>query len=171
MLIDALSYLHSRQTQHRDLKPSNIILTDNGQYLKLIDFGLSDTDSHAILKAPAGTEGYMAPEGSSDIYSLGCILREMHLGWTSRWVTKKCCAPLNRRYKDTATIKRDLHRSWFWPGRMLLFVSSSLFPILPFIYVYSALIFRKVCEVSTFFRNFAVKIRNRKGKWQRKRGN
>ena len=36
-------------------------------YLKLIDFGLSDTDSHAILKAPAGTEGYMAPDGPSDI--------------------------------------------------------------------------------------------------------
>ena len=70
MLMEVLAYVHSRQTQHRDLKPSNIMLTYNGQHLKLIDFGLSDTDSHAILKAPAGTEGYMAPEGPSDIYSL-----------------------------------------------------------------------------------------------------
>lgn len=123
MLLEVLGYIHSRQTLHRDLKPSNIIITNNGQFLKLIDFGLSDTDSHAIFKASVGTEGYMAPEGSSDIYSLGCILREMRLGWTSRWVIQKCCAPFHRRYKVTATIKRDLHRCWFWPKWILLFLS------------------------------------------------
>ena len=125
MLLEVLAYIHSRQTQHRDLKPSNILITNNGQHLKLIDFGLSDTDSHAILKAPAGTEGYMAPEGASDIYSFGCILREMRLGWTSRWVTHKCCAPLHRRYKDASTMKRDLHRCRFLPKRILLFLSMA----------------------------------------------
>lgn len=122
MLLDALAYIHSRQTQHRDLKPSNILITHNGQYLKLIDFGLSDTDSHAILKAPAGTEGYMAPDGPSDIYSLGCILRELRLGWWSRLVIQKCCAPSIQRYTDIKTIKRDLHRCWLWPRRILLFI-------------------------------------------------
>ena len=126
MMLDALAYVHSRQAQHRDLKPSNILITHNGQYLKLIDFGLSDTDSHAILKANAGTEGYMAPEGASDIYSLGCILREMELGWLSRWVVRKCLAPLHRRYKDVASIQRDLHRCWLWPKRILLAVSIVL---------------------------------------------
>ena len=96
MLLEALAYVQSRQTQHRDLKPSNIMLTHDGQHLKLIDFGLSDTDSHTILKAPAGTEGYMAPDGPSDIYSLG--------------------------YTDVETIKRDLHRCWQWPRRMFLIV-------------------------------------------------
>ena len=122
MLLDALAYIHSRQTQHRDLKPSNIMLTHDGQHLKLIDFGLSDTDSHAILKAPAGTEGYMAPDGPSDIYSLGCILRELRLGWWSRLVIRKCCAPSIQRYTDIKTIKRDLHRCWMWPRRILLFI-------------------------------------------------
>lgn len=122
MLLDALAYIHSRQTQHRDLKPSNILITHNGQYLKLIDFGLSDTDSHAILKAPAGTEGYLAPDGPSDIYSLGCILRELCLGWWSRLVIRKCCAPSIQRYTDIKTIKRDLHRCWLWPRRILLFI-------------------------------------------------
>lgn len=125
MMLDALAYVHSRQAQHRDLKPSNILITHNGQYLKLIDFGLSDTDSHAILKADAGTEGYMAPEGASDIYSLGCILREMELGWLSRWVVRKCLAPLHRRYTDIASIQRDLHRCWLWPKRILLIVGIS----------------------------------------------
>ena len=122
MLLDALAYIHSRQTQHRDLKPSNIMLTHDGQHLKLIDFGLSDTDSHAILKAPAGTEGYMASDGPSDIYSLGCILRELRLGWWSRLVIRKCCAPCIQRYTDIKTIKRDLHRCWLWPRRILLFI-------------------------------------------------
>ncbi|MBO7538756.1 MAG: protein kinase [Prevotella sp.] len=122
MLLEVLAYVQSRQTQHRDLKPSNIIITHDGLHLKLIDFGLSDTDSHAVLKAPAGTEGYMAPEGSSDIYSLGCILRELHLGWWSRMVIRKCCAPSNQRYTDVETIKRDLHRCWQWPRRMLLLI-------------------------------------------------
>ena len=122
MLLDALAYVHSRQTQHRDLKPSNIMLTNDGQHLKLIDFGLSDTDSHTILKAAAGTEGYMAPDGSSDIYSLGCILRELRIGWLSRMVIRKCCASSNQRYTDFTTIKRDLHRCWQWPRRILLIV-------------------------------------------------
>lgn len=123
MLLEVLTYVHSRQTQHRDLKPSNIMVTHDGQHLKLIDFGLSDTDSHVILKAPAGTEGYMAPEGASDIYSLGCILREMNLGWTSRWIINKCCAPLYQRYKDVTDIQRDLHRCWIWPKRCLFIIS------------------------------------------------
>lgn len=122
MLLDALAYVHSRQAQHRDLKPSNIMLTNDGQHLKLIDFGLSDTDSHTILKAAAGTEGYMAPEGASDIYSLGCILRELRIGWLSRMVIRKCCASRGQRYTDFTTIKRDLHRCWQWPRRILLIV-------------------------------------------------
>ena len=123
MLMEALAYVQSRQTQHRDLKPSNIMLTHDGQHLKLIDFGLSDTDSHTILKAPAGTEGYMAPDRPSDIYSLGCILRQLRLGWLSRMVISKCCAQNNRRYTDTETIKKDLHRCWQWPKRILLIIS------------------------------------------------
>jgi serine/threonine protein kinase len=123
MLLEALAYVQSRQTQHRDLKPSNIMITHDGQHLKLIDFGLADTDSHTILKAPAGTEGYMAPDRPSDIYSLGCILRQLRLGWLSRMVISKCCAPNNRRYTDTETIKKDLHRCWQWPKRILLIIS------------------------------------------------
>ena len=81
-LCDALSYLHARQIIHRDLKPSNILLTHNGLNLKLIDFGFSDSDSYAVLKAAAGTASFAAPEllaggpvdCRADIYSLGKII-------------------------------------------------------------------------------------------------
>lgn len=83
---DAVDYLHSKQIVHRDLKPSNIMVTHNGQNVKLIDFSLSDSDTFNVLKLPAGTSGYIAPEQllpdakadvRADIYSLGIIMRDM----------------------------------------------------------------------------------------------
>ena len=43
-LLDALKYIHSQQLVHHDLKLSNIMVTSNGNNVKLIDFGLSNTD-------------------------------------------------------------------------------------------------------------------------------
>ena len=60
--------------------------TRNGNNVKIIDFGFSDTDSHVILKQPAGTARYAAPEqveGSvaldnrADIYSFGVVLNDI----------------------------------------------------------------------------------------------
>ena len=85
-LMDALEYMHNKQMIHRDLKPSNIMVTHNGQNVKLIDFGLSDSDSFTVLKLPAGTTGYIAPEQllpgaksdpQADIYSLGKVIADM----------------------------------------------------------------------------------------------
>jgi Kae1-associated kinase Bud32 len=65
-LIDAVAYIHTKGIVHRDLKPENIIITPNGSNVKLIDFGLADTDSHTILKQPAGTPHYMSPGADAD---------------------------------------------------------------------------------------------------------
>ena len=82
-LLDAMEYIHAKQTVHRDLKPSNIMLTHRGGDVKIIDFGLSDSETFCVLKIPAGTRGYMAPEQlkpgaqsdpSADIYSFGKVL-------------------------------------------------------------------------------------------------
>ncbi len=85
-ILSAMSYFHGLQVLHRDIKPSNILITRNGNNVKIIDFGFSDTDSHAILKQPAGTARYAAPEqvegnvaldNRADIYSFGVVLNDI----------------------------------------------------------------------------------------------
>lgn len=83
--MDALDYMHSKQITHRDLKPSNIMVTHRGKNVKIIDFGLSDSDLFGVLKMPAGTYRYLAPEQllqgavadpKADIYSLGMVMED-----------------------------------------------------------------------------------------------
>lgn len=113
-LLDALQYVHSKQIVHRDLKPSNIMLTHNGCRVKLIDFGLADTDSYAILKQPAGTPRYMSPEQlltrcadiRNDIYSLGCIIEAMGIGRCYDAIVRHCKASIDERYADVETLRR-----------------------------------------------------------------
>lgn len=114
--IAALTYVHEKQIVHRDLKPENIIITTNGHHLKLIDFGLADTDSHAILKQPAGTEKYMAPEQRiepiadcrNDIYSLGKILIELNPGIIYRHIAHHCLVPIGRRYPNAEAVAKSI---------------------------------------------------------------
>lgn len=114
-ILDALRYCHAKQIVHRDLKPSNIMITHNGNHAKLIDFGLSDTDSYAILKQPAGTPGYISPEQEvsrkadirNDIYSLGCILESMLLGKRYHAIIKHCKAAIKKRYANIEEVRAD----------------------------------------------------------------
>lgn len=115
-LMDTVSYIHSLGIVHRDLKPSNIMITNTGQHVKLIDFGLADTDVHAVLKQPAGTPSYMSPEQASasipdirnDIYSLGIIMKEMNPGRPYTTAAAHCLRPINERYQNIHELRHDL---------------------------------------------------------------
>jgi serine/threonine protein kinase len=117
-LCDAVAYVHSQGIVHRDLKPENIMLTRSGRRVKLIDFGLADTDQHAVLKQPAGTLNYMAPEQASqlapdvcnDIYSLGMILQELNLEGVWPAVIAHCLRPIDERYDSVAALLSDVDR-------------------------------------------------------------
>lgn len=133
-LTDALAYIHGHRIVHRDLKPSNIMITANGGVVKLIDFGLGDADSYAIFKQPAGSNGYLSPEQCAggkpdvrnDIYSLGCVLADLRLGWTSNFVVKRCKQSIEKRYHDVSEVMRALSRSLRIPYYIATFCLASL---------------------------------------------
>lgn len=109
---DALAYIHHKQIIHRDLKPQNILVTHNGLNVKIIDFGLSDTDWHSVLKGSAGTREYAAPEllergeidNRTDIYSLGKIMLSMDRAYMA--VAQKCTKVLPQdRYASAEEVK------------------------------------------------------------------
>ena len=112
-MIDAVAYIHTKGIVHRDLKPENIIVTPDGSNVKLIDFGLADTNSHAILKQPAGTPRYMSPEQMqtavadvrNDIYSIGVILQQMDLGLRFHYIINRCIQPIDRRYQNAQELQ------------------------------------------------------------------
>ena len=116
-LLDAMSYFHSKQIIHRDLKPSNILITNNGNNVKIIDFGLSDADDYLILKQAAGTKKYAAPEQlipnnpidcRADIYSLGIILRN-NFPKSYRKIADKCAQQdREKRFSSANDIKKEL---------------------------------------------------------------
>lgn len=111
-LLEAMRYFHGLQIIHRDLKPDNILVTRNGNNVKIIDFGLADSDDSAVLKQPVGSPKYMSPEqlsgetldGRSDLYALGTILREMMparaLFWRS--AARRCTRTDRNTRPDTA---------------------------------------------------------------------
>jgi serine/threonine protein kinase len=95
---DALGAAHAKGIVHRDLKSENVMVIsrDEGDYAKVLDFGISKMLEDDQGRAPItrdgvvlGTPQYMAPEQGSDgglvdhradLYALGCILFELLTG-------------------------------------------------------------------------------------------
>lgn len=91
-LCNAVQHIHQKGFIHRDLKPSNVLVRDEDNAVKLIDFGIAralEVDPDARLTKvhqPLGTPAYMSPEQleesgdldtRSDIYALGVVLYEL----------------------------------------------------------------------------------------------
>ena len=118
-LLDAMEYFHSKQIIHRDLKPDNILITNNGNNVKIIDFGLSDADDYVILKQAAGTRKYAAPEQlipnntidcRADIYSLGIILKN-NFPKSYHKIAEKCAQQdKEKRFSSAGDIKNFIKR-------------------------------------------------------------
>ena len=140
-MVDALCYIHSKQIIHRDLKPSNILVARNGNNVKIIDFGLSDADDYAILKQPAGTMKYMAPEqkesdtkidGRADIYAFGLLLREIFPRRYCHIAAKCSRTDRDRRYANAEALKKafERHSRWLWMLPILIGVTFAVVPSL-----------------------------------------
>ncbi|KAL0100391.1 hypothetical protein PUN28_019625 [Cardiocondyla obscurior] len=95
-LLSAVAAMHSHGIVHRDIKSANIFLTNEGNCLKLGDFGSAvqikaHTTMPGELQGFVGTQAYMAPEvfmksessghgRAVDIWSVGCCVIEMASG-------------------------------------------------------------------------------------------
>uniref|UniRef100_A0A7S2M7N5 Protein kinase domain-containing protein n=1 Tax=Zooxanthella nutricula TaxID=1333877 RepID=A0A7S2M7N5_9DINO len=91
-ILRGMKYVHSAQVIHRDLKPRNLLVNSNCD-LKICDFGLarvrfSDKGWVCPMTEYVCTRWYRAPEVlcswtdyscAIDIWSIGCILAEMHM--------------------------------------------------------------------------------------------
>ncbi len=125
-ILSAMAYFHGKQIIHRDLKPDNILITHNGHNVKIIDFGLADTDWHGILKQPAGSDKYAAPEQMAgnvpldcraDIYAFGVILQQLFPhGYGG--IVRKCTQPdRERRFSNAEEVLQRLkHRKSLFPA-------------------------------------------------------
>ena len=136
---EAVDYIHTKGIVHRDLKPENIIITKNCNNVKLIDFGLADTCSYAILKQPAGTPQYMSPEQMqtavadvrNDIYSLGIVYSKMNLGYGFKHIIHRCLKPIELRYRNVSELRNAIRRQdktttiFAWVAIILLVVATA----------------------------------------------
>lgn len=117
-ILDAVEYVHSKGVVHRDLKPSNILITHDGTFVKIIDFGLADTAAHVELKNPAGTEGYMSDHQreafesliSDDLFALRAVLGEVLPG-DARWLSGHC-------FDSIGALRKALTTRWRRPARI-----------------------------------------------------
>lgn len=140
-LLSAVGYLHKRGVIHNDLKPENILVTHADNTLKLIDFGLADSDAEYALRTLGCTPRYASPElqaraeaidARSDIFSVGVLMQEI-FGISS--ISARCTkADPEKRYANIAALQRAWQNRNL-PQKVFLGVVATVILALPFIFL------------------------------------
>lgn len=125
-LLEALDFAHARGVVHLDLKPSNILVDAAGRP-HIADFGVARLAGVQTQQGLAGTPAYLAPEALGgaapdarmDLYALGVVLHQAlsdrlplgafdPTGTALDRVIARALAPVERRYRDAAEMRREL---------------------------------------------------------------
>lgn len=117
-LFKAVEYMHKRGVVHNDIKPDNILISNVSDTLKLIDFGLADSDAEYAMRTLGCTPRYASAElrarkavdARSDIYSLGVIMGEMF--GRSHVVRRATSGTPQRRYANVAELRKAWQRRY-----------------------------------------------------------
>ncbi|KAI8508089.1 hypothetical protein Bbelb_143290 [Branchiostoma belcheri] len=102
-ILEGLIYLHGNRIIHGDIKGDNIVVTERGEAIVLIDFGLACQLPHNVSAVPrgepaTGTYAYQSPEVrfrlghdcKADVWSAVCVLYSMLEGATPTFDFKPC---------------------------------------------------------------------------------
>ena len=90
--LDVLGFAHDEGVVHRDIKPENIMWLEKTQRILITDFGLAAVFHTVYTEEKAfvlGSPLYVSPEqargetvdGRADLFSFGCVLLELTLGF------------------------------------------------------------------------------------------
>src|SRR6478609_624095 len=119
-IASALDYAHRQKIVHRDIKPENVMLYE-GEAM-VMDFGIAKAVSSASSETltqtgmMVGTPAYVSPEqaageinldGSSDQYSLACVLYEMLAG-ERPFTGENASAIMAKRFTESAPALRTV---------------------------------------------------------------
>lgn len=135
-LLQACSYMHSRQVCHRDLKGCNIIYQPETSQVKIIDFGFA-ISCEKPLKVFCGTPSYMSPEivnkseydgAAADCWALGVIMHNLCTGQVpfkhkdekglfAKIRKGQYAMPVNQRGEPLSAECRDLLKSLLDPDQ------------------------------------------------------
>ena len=147
-LLSAVGYLHKRGVIHNDLKPENILVTHADNRLKLIDFGLADSDAYFALRTLGCTLRYASPElqaqsgaidARSDIYSVGVLMNDI-FGVKHRRIAERCRnANVSKRYANIEALQLAWKRRNLVPKVLLGAVALVVFLLPLFFFVQTAL--------------------------------
>lgn len=142
-LLQAVGYIHRCGLVHNDIKPENILITRTDNDVKLIDFGLADSDAYYLARTLGCTPAYASPEllaqesdidARSDIYSLGVIMKEL-FGKRYQRIAGRCLSHArNRRYNNADELFSAIrHKNT--PLYIISSVIAAILLLLPLIYL------------------------------------
>ena len=127
-ILAGLAHAEAHGIVHRDLKPENLLVSDDGQRVKIVDFGIAKATNDVRMGTfvtstgiALGTPNYVAPEQAmagrvgpwTDLYSVGIVTWELFAGRAPFADTPEPMAVLlkqvNEHVPPISEIRRDVH--------------------------------------------------------------